>query len=181
VPESSKGKARSDLSEVGEFLLGSIERMNVGDFEISENEDDEFVVVEIRGDGARRLSVGDTRAIGALQLLANQAAMRLSDDAARVVIDCEGDADQRAEFLTRLASRAAGRARDSERSVALDPMNGRDRRLLHMAVREMDGVVTMSIGEGRYRQVVIVPEGAEEYDEAIEASEAAEKRERDRG
>ena len=36
-----------------------------------------------------------------------------------------------------------------------------------------DGVVTMSKGEGRYRQVVVVPEGAPEYDEAREQAEAA--------
>jgi hypothetical protein len=28
----------------------------------------------------------------------------------------------------------------------------------------------MSIGSGRYRQVLVVPEGAAEYDEAVEAS-----------
>jgi predicted RNA-binding protein Jag len=49
-------------------------------------------------------------------------------------------------------------------------MNGRDRRSIHIHVREVDGVATMSIGEGRYRQVLIVPEGAPEYDEAVEES-----------
>lgn len=39
-----------------------------------------------------------------------------------------------------------------------------------MAVREADGVATMSIGEGRYRQVLVVPEGAPEYEEALEQS-----------
>ncbi len=66
--------------------------------------------------------------------------------------------------------------------MALDPMNGRDRRALHMAVREIDGVLTMSVGTGRYRQVVIVPEGAPEYEEAAKAAREAEERsaERDR-
>ena len=45
-----------------------------------------------------------------------------------------------------------------------------------MAVREMDGVATMSVGTGRYRQVVIVPEGSPEYEEALEASREAEGR-----
>ena len=35
-------------------------------------------------------------------------------------------------------------------------------------------VVTMSVGTGRYRQVVIVPEGAPEYEEAEAASREAE-------
>ena len=42
-----------------------------------------------------------------------------------------------------------------------------------MSIREIEGVVTMSIGEGRYRQVLVVPEGAPEYDEAVAASSDA--------
>ena len=45
-----------------------------------------------------------------------------------------------------------------------------------MALRETDGVATMSTGSGRYRQVVIVPEGAPEYEEAAAASKEAEDR-----
>ena len=70
----------------------------------------------------------------------------------------------------------AKRAKETGRSVALDPMNGRDRRALHVAVRDIEGVVTMSVGSGRYRQVVIVPEGAPEYEEAAAAAKEAEER-----
>jgi predicted RNA-binding protein Jag len=49
-------------------------------------------------------------------------------------------------------------------------MNSRDRRIVHVALRDRDQVATMSIGSGRYRQVLVVPEGAAEYDEAVEAS-----------
>ena len=65
-----------------------------------------------------------------------------------------------------VAERAVKRARETGRSIALDPMNSRDRRAIHIVVREMSGVATMSIGEGRYRQVLVVPEGAPEYEEA---------------
>jgi hypothetical protein len=51
-------------------------------------------------------------------------------------------------------------------------MNGRDRRILHVTVKEMEGVATLSVGEGRYRQVVVVPEGADEYEEALASSNA---------
>jgi hypothetical protein len=52
-------------------------------------------------------------------------------------------------------------------------MSPRDRRVIHLVVREHDGVATMSMGEGRYRQVLIVPEGAPEFDEASRQSDAA--------
>ena len=56
---------------------------------------------------------------------------------------------------------------------ARDPMSGRDRRVIHVALRGAEGIATMSIGEGRYRQVLVVPAGAPEWAEAKAASESA--------
>ena len=52
-------------------------------------------------------------------------------------------------------------------------MNPRDRRVIHVALRESDGIATMSVGTGRYRQVVVVPEGAPEYEQARRQAEAS--------
>jgi len=175
----SKGAVDGKVGPVGDFLLGVIERMQLGSFEISETRESDFLIYQVRGAAIDALGEIDPRAIDALQLLANQAALRHEDEPPRIVVDAEGDAERRDGFLARLAERAAKRASDTGRSVALDPMNGRDRRILHMTVRELDGVATMSVGEGRYRQVVIIPEGAPDYDEAVRASEAAEARDDD--
>jgi spoIIIJ-associated protein len=168
--EPSVGTASGDLGPVGEFILGVVERMDLGPFEVSESEEGRFVVYHLAGAAAEQLTAADGRATEAIQLLANQAAGRLSEDPKRIVVDVEGDRERREEFLGRMAERAARRAKDTGRSVALDPMNARDRRGIHMALREMDGVATMSVGEGRYRQVVVVPEGADEYEEALNSS-----------
>lgn len=172
----SKATYRGEVGPAGQFLGGLIERMGLGPVEVTESSEENFVIYRLSGEAAVELGTGDGRAVDAVQLLANQAAMRDDEDHPRVVVDCEGDAERREDFLTRLAKRAAKRAQETGRSVALDPMNARDRRLLHVGVRELDGVASMSIGSGRYRQVVVVPEGAAEYDEAIESSKAAEDR-----
>jgi spoIIIJ-associated protein len=166
----SKGTPSGDIGELGEFLLGAVERMKLGSFEISESSEGDYLIFQLRGDAANALQAGDGRATDALQLIANQVAMRQSEDAPRVVVDVEGGGDEREQTLSRLADRAVKRARDTGRAVALDPMNSRDRRAIHMAVREIDGVATMSIGEGRYRQVLVVPEGAPEYEDALAES-----------
>jgi spoIIIJ-associated protein len=164
---------KGEVASIGKFVAGVVERMNLGDFELTESPEGEFIIYHLSGDGGEDLVAGDGRAVDAIQLLANQAAMRADDDAPRIVVDVEGAGERREEALERLASRAAKRAIDTGRSIALDPMNGRNRRTLHMTIREIEGVATMSIGEGRYRQVLIVPEGAAEYDEAVAASSDA--------
>lgn len=169
----STGSARTAVTEVGTFVLGAIERLGLGAFDLSEMTDGDLVVIQLRGPAASRLTSGDGRALDALQFLANQVALRLDENARRIVVDVEGEGDGREGHLERLAERAAQRARETGRSVALDPMNPRDRRVIHVALRGSDGIVTMSVGTGRYRQVVVVPEGAPEYEQARRQAESA--------
>jgi spoIIIJ-associated protein len=166
-PEPSVGTRRGELGEIGEFVLGALERMELGPFEISESTEDEIVVVQLTGRGAQAAAGSESRALEALQLLANQTALRRAgENPRRVIIEVEGEREDREAFLGEIAVRAARRAQSSGRSVALEPMNGKDRRAIHVALRDMPGIATMSIGSGRYRQVVVVPEGAPEYEEA---------------
>ncbi|MEE2664770.1 MAG: R3H domain-containing nucleic acid-binding protein [Myxococcota bacterium] len=174
--EDSNGTAQGELGEIGQFLLGVVERMGLGPFEIGESSDGDFLVVRLDGDAAAALAAGDGRGIDALQLLANQASMRNDADAQRVIVDVQGSSEKREQFLTRLAERAARRSVDSKRSVALDPMNPKDRRIIHMALRDSDEVATMSTGSGGYRQVVVVPSGSPEFDDAQRASQEASQR-----
>lgn len=169
----SAGSVTGELGEIGQFLLGTIERMGLGSFEISESKDGEIIVLQVKGSAGQAISSGHGRTVDALQLLVNQVSARVSPDRQRVVIDVEGDADAREEFLEKLAERVAKRALQTGRAVALDPMNGRDRRLIHMALRDREDVATMSEGEGQYRQVVVVPESSDEFEEARAQSERA--------
>jgi spoIIIJ-associated protein len=147
--------------------------MRLGPFEISESGEEGLVVLSIRGAAARALGTGDGRPVDALQLLANQAAMRIEEEPDRIVLDVEGDLEERESRLAELAERAARRARETGRAIALDPMSPRDRRAIHLALRDAQGIATMSVGESRYRQVVVVPEGAPEYEEALREARAA--------
>lgn len=166
--EPSTGTATTPLTELGQFVCGLIERMAVGSFEIAESGESEgVVVIQLRGAGAARLASGDGRAVDAIQLLANQVSARIGgDEAKRVVVEVEGNTDQRTAFLEKIADRAAQRARETGRPVALEAMSPKERRVVHMALRDVPGIATMSVGEGRYRQVVVVPENAPEYEEA---------------
>ena len=169
----SVGVARGEVGAVGQYLLGIVERMDLGPFEISVSEQDGYQIFEITGEAVGGVTSGDARAPEALQLLASQAASLGQDEPKRVVVDVSGgERDKRDELLERVADRAAKRAQETGRSVALDPMSGRDRRIIHMSLREAAGIATMSIGEGRYRQVLVVPEGAAEYEEAKASREA---------
>jgi len=170
----SVGTVQGTLGEIGEFVKGAIERLEVGPFEIRESQDGANTVVEVKGAAAEVLAGGEARGLDALQLLANQVLQRKDEEGTgRVVLDVEGGSDSRERHLEHLAERVVKRAIEGGRAIALDPMNGRDRRTIHISVREYEGVATMSIGEGRFRQVVVVPAGAPEYEEALRQSQGS--------
>ena len=79
----------------------------------------------------------------------------------RISLDVGNYREKRERTLTSLANRISAQVIRSGRSRSLEPMNPYERRIIHTAVQEIDGVVSNSVGEGSRRHVVISPEGKE--------------------
>jgi spoIIIJ-associated protein len=65
----------------------------------------------------------------------------------------------RAEELRMAAETASEKVRQTGMPYSFPPMNSRERRLLHLAFRGLEGVETASVGEGPNRFLVVYPEG----------------------
>ena len=78
----------------------------------------------------------------------------------RIALDLEGYRQRREESLQQLAHRLASKAKDSGRVVTLNPMSPRDRRIVHLALQADPSFSTTSEGEGHYRRLLIMPQGA---------------------
>jgi len=76
---------------------------------------------------------------------------------ARVRVDVAGYRARRKEALERFARGVAESVKESGVAKALDPMSSADRKVVHDAVNEIDGVATVSEGEDAARRVVIRP------------------------
>jgi spoIIIJ-associated protein len=75
----------------------------------------------------------------------------------KIHIDCGGYRALRFEELKMTARVAAERVQSSRQPFRLNPMSSRERRIVHLALKDMTGVRTESIGVGEERQVVIHP------------------------
>ncbi len=62
------------------------------------------------------------------------------------------------EYLLLLAEKAAQKARETGQPQQLYNLSAEQRRIIHIAVSKMDGVVSESVGEGRERCLVIKPD-----------------------
>jgi len=75
----------------------------------------------------------------------------------KIHIDSGGYRALRFEELRMTARVAAERVQTSRQPFRLNPMSSRERRIVHLALKDMSGVRTESIGMGEERQVVIHP------------------------
>jgi spoIIIJ-associated protein len=91
--------------------------------------------------------------LDAIQLLANVVAGRLDHGDIKVVIDSENYRSRREESLIRLAQKVGDQVMRSHTSRLLEPMNPFERRLIHTALANIEGIETKSEGEGLYKQV----------------------------
>lgn len=96
--------------------------------------------------------------LDALQYLSSLAANSKESGYFRVVLNIGNYREKREGTLQNLARRTANQCLRTGRSRTLEPMNPYERRIIHTAVQEIEGVTSNSIGEGASRRVVISPE-----------------------
>ena len=93
--------------------------------------------------------------LDAVQYLTSLKVNRGREGYTRVTLDTENYRAKREDTLIRLANRMANRALRTGRKVSLEPMNPYERRIIHFALQQTEGVDTHSEGEEPNRHVVI--------------------------
>jgi len=121
---------------------------------------EEEVVVDLDGRDKDFLLERGAEALKALEHLAYRALRLEPAYHEKIHLDCGGYRALRFEELRMTARVAAERVQTSKQPFRLNPMSSRERRIVHMALKEMPGVRTESVGAGEERQVVIHPSTA---------------------
>ncbi len=115
------------------------------------------IVVEVYGRDSGRIIGKRGQVLGALQFLTHRAVNRPGIDRRHVVVDAEGYRLRRESTLATMAKRLGQQAVDEGKIITFEPMNPRDRRVVHLALAKFEGVITKSEGEGDERRVQIIP------------------------
>ncbi len=159
APAGEPAVDEGDLAASLRELLTEITQAAGVHCRIEISEDDEAVTASLVGGDLGLLIGRHGQTIDAIQYLANVIAWReLGEGRKDVVVDAAGYRERRRETLEALALRSADRARSSGESVDLEPMSSIERRIIHLRLKEVDGVSTRSEGEEPYRYVVVEPE-----------------------
>ena len=80
---------------------------------------------------------------------------RLGDQDTRLRVDVAGYRERRKEALGRFALKVAEEVKESGSARVLEPMASADRKIVHDALIDVEGIVTRSTGEDPRRRVVV--------------------------
>ena len=112
-------------------------------------------LLEIKGEGVEGIIGRRGETLDALQYLASLVANRSDKNYYRISTDCCGFRAKRKVQLEELARKMVAKAKRTGRTVALEPMNPYERRIIHAAVAEIENATSRSVGEEPYRKVLI--------------------------
>jgi spoIIIJ-associated protein len=121
-------------------------------------EDGDDLEVRVHGDNLGLLVGPRGTTLQAVQDLARVASQRrLGDHDTRLRVDIGGYRQRRKEALDRFAIQMAEEVKQSGVARVLEPMSSADRKIVHDALSEVEGIGTRSEGDDPYRRVVITP------------------------
>ena len=152
-PASSAGKAAAYLNNIlaklgCENLVIKVAEIEGGAY-ISLEGDKLGVVIGRRGE-----------TLDSIQYLTSLAA-NTGSGYYKVTLNIGNYREKREQTLKSLAKKVSAQVLRTGRSRSLEPMNPYERRIIHTAVQDIEGVVSNSTGDGSSRRVVISPVGAD--------------------
>lgn len=150
--EAEYEKSKPELA--ADYIVTVMKSMGY-DPEIEISEIEGGSLLEIKGEGVEGIigRRGDT--LDALQYLASLVANRNDRNYYRIATDCCGFRAKRKVQLEELAKKMVAKAKRTGKTVALEPMNPYERRIIHAAVSQIENASSRSVGEEPYRKVLI--------------------------
>ncbi len=160
-PQKEREIIASDAELEGkviEFVDTLIQKMGYEGKASITSRNDNKLVVDIDSIDSSILIGRKGKNLDAIQLVANVYAGNLNPNI-KVVVDSENYRMRHEESIIRNAYKVAEQVKRSGKSRLLEPMNPFERRLVHTALNEIEGVDTKSEGDGLLKQVRIIPTG----------------------
>lgn len=117
----------------------------------------ERIVFKVEGGNSGLLIGKRGQTLEAIQYLVEKIVNKRNGQRVRVLVDVEGYLEARRNNLIKMASRMAEKAAKNNKPVTIGQMNAYDRRIVHLHLKDNQGVRTQSVGEGYYRKLVIFP------------------------
>ena len=159
----SSWNTEAAIDAIGDFLDDVLDAAGLElEFEISEGEVgteliSPDILVNFEGDDLELLLANRGELLLALEQLTLEAIKTPHDQRYRVLFDADDYRLSRIEELQATAKVAAEKVRETGQPFHFQPMTSRERRILHLALRDEPGVTSLSEGMAPRRHTVVTP------------------------
>ncbi len=156
--EKAKTPVNGDelIKKANDFLTDVFGAMNMKvNLNTRFNAEENILDVELSGDEMGVLIGKRGQTLDSLQYLISLVVNRDTDDYIHVKVDTENYRERRKATLENLAKNISYKVRKTRQSVALEPMNPYERRIIHSALQNDRYVTTHSEGDEPFRRVVV--------------------------
>jgi spoIIIJ-associated protein len=154
-PAKIRATLKQDVSSAPETILKEVlSRMRI-DAEVESSYIDGSTHLNIVTDSPALLIGKHGQTLDAIERLLNCIVNKASLVKRRVFVNTEGYRERREERLMEMAHQVAEKVRYTDRDIVLAPMSARDRRIIHVTLKEDEVVSTYSQGEGEMRRIVV--------------------------
>ncbi|MEE0927922.1 MAG: RNA-binding cell elongation regulator Jag/EloR [Acutalibacteraceae bacterium] len=150
----------SSAAKAAAYIKTVMEGLGCENVTVSAAENSGVIYLQLDGDKLGVVIGRRGETLDALQYLTSLAA-NTGNGYQKVTLNIGNYREKREQTLISLAKRVSAQVLSSGRSRSLEPMNPYERRIIHTAVQEIEGVVSNSTGEGSNRRVVIMPENGD--------------------
>jgi len=115
------------------------------------------ILLKIEGEKSGILIGKGGRTLDALEFIINKIVNKRLEQRLQVIVDAENYRERKKEYLAKLAIDMGNKAKRLRRPVATDPLSPRDRRIIHLTLKDDKELETKSTGEGHLKKVLIIP------------------------
>lgn len=155
--DSSREPDQQDAKIVKKFLEGLLEQFGL-EGKVTVEIKGKIILANVTGEQTEALIGPKASVLQSVHELTKTVLQRKTAKRLRVRLDIAGYAARRQEALVIYAGKLAQQVVEEHTEIMLEPMNAGDRKVVHDAISEVEGVRSYSEGEEPRRSVVISPE-----------------------
>jgi len=146
----AKTKAKKTVTEILKLMGFSVEKVDA----VS---GDGAVLCGIKSADSSLIIGKNGQTLDSLEHIVNLIVNRNTEMRVKINLDTEDYKLHQEQRLKELALKACDEVRTTGKAYRFEPMSAKDRRIIHVTLKDTEGVETFSEGEGMFRKVAIKP------------------------
>jgi len=151
---------QNKLTQIKDIIEEILRQMDFSGEVVMEDQDPEFLRANIKSPEAAYLIGRGGEVLLALQEIIRAAGAKKISEPVRFIVDVNDYRQSHFALLKEMAQRTAQEVQETGQEQWLAPMNSYERRVVHLALKEIPGVKSESDGLGEERRIVIRPDSS---------------------